>query len=88
MKSTLRASRAPLAALAVAFSAPVALAQSASDIISVPRIIRGAAGNPMRVRRDSAFARHYFAQVARAKAPQTTNCTLTKGALGAGCVTN
>ncbi len=101
MKITLRASRAPLAALTVALfaviSAPVAHAQSGSDIISVPRIVRGAAGNPMRVRRDSSFARHYFASIARAKAPrgancpgtscpQTLDCHLTKGAQGAGCL--
>ena len=100
MKITLRAFRAPLAALAVAllagFSAPVAHAQSGSDIISIPRLTKGAAGNAMRVRRDSAFARHYFASATRAKAPrsancpgtscpQTLDCHLTKGAQGAGC---
>lgn len=103
MKITLRASRAPLAALAVALfavvSAPVAHAQSGSDIISVPRITKGAAGNPMRVRRDSSFARHYFAQIARAKAPrsancpgtscpQTLDCHLIRGASEAGCISN
>ena len=101
MKTTLRASRALSAALAVALfavvSAPVAFAQSGSDIISVPRFTKGAAGNPMRVRRDSAFARHYLASVERAKAPrsancpgtscpQTLDCHLTKGAQGAGCI--
>lgn len=103
MKITLRASRALSTALAVALfavvSAPVVHAESGSDIISVPRLTRGAAGNPMRVRRDSAFARYYFASVARAKAPrnancpgtscpQTLDCHLTKGAQGAGCISN
>lgn len=103
MKTTLRASRALLAALPVALfavvSAPVVHAESASDIIPVPRLTRGAAGNPMRVRRDSAFARHYFASLKWAETPrsancpgtscpQTLDCHLTKGASGAGCVSN
>lgn len=101
MKITLRASRVPLAALAVALlaalTAPVAHAESGSDIIAVPRIIRGAAGNPLRVRRDCAFARHYFASLAWAKAPrgvncpgtscpQTLDCHLTKGSAAAACL--
>ncbi len=96
MKITLRALRALLAALAVAlfvgFAAPVAHAESTSDIISVPRLPRETAGSPV-----SALARHYFAPVARAKAPRNANCPgtscvstpgchLTKGSAGAGCI--
>ena len=101
MKITLRASRALATAFAVALfavvSAPVAHAESGSDIISVPRLTRGAAGNPTRVRRDSKFARNHFASIERAKAPrsancpgtscpQTLDCHLTKGSAAAACL--
>lgn len=105
MKSTLRASRALLTALAVALlavvSAPVTHAQSASDrdTVVVPRITKGSYGNLTRVKRSSPEARRYFSLLASKQAPrsancpgtacvQTANCYSTKGAPGAGCITN
>jgi hypothetical protein len=103
MNTTLRASHA-LAALAVAlvasFAPVAAQAQSASgnDTVVVPRITKGSSGNLIRVKRNSADARRYFASIAQSKASRsalcpgticvkTTTCHTTKGALGAGCIT-
>ncbi len=87
--------------LLAGYSGPAAHAQSASanDTVVVPRITKGSYGNLTRVKRSSPEARRYFSLLASKQAPRsancpgtvcplTRNCYTTKGAPGAGCITN